>query len=294
MLKNINLTFSVFRERPVALLVGTIGRSLDYIKVAIDIVKSLVPKEMYTLALLCSFLRWTESSITRPKKGLFKIHIKQQDKDINIILRSQSSDIMTFAEVIMSREYAPVIELIQKKGHELPKLIIDAGANIGLSTVFFKTYFPNARVICIEPDPENVALLQQNLHENNFYDCDVIQAGLWHQDCQLALSHDFRDGLPWSIRVVEQEGGKIQGLSIASLLERCQGERIGILKVDIEGSEFELFRRNESVIPLLNQSDCIVAEIHEEFGSILEIENIFHANGFFSVRAGHLLIASRI
>jgi FkbM family methyltransferase len=193
--------------------------------------------------------------------------------------------------VIMSNEYAPVIELMKEQHKGAPKLIIDAGANIGLSTIFFKSYFPNARVICIEPDPENITLLQNNLDENKFFDCDVIRSGLWYKDCRLALSHDFRDGLPWSITVVEQEDGEIRGLGIASLLESCKGERIGLLKIDIEGSEFELFKRMESMLPLLKQSDCIVAEIHEEFGSASDIQIILENNSFFCTMNGHILTA---
>ncbi|MEH2048723.1 FkbM family methyltransferase [Nostoc sp.] len=286
--------FPVFRERPVALLVGLIGRSLDYAKAAIDRIKSLIPKEMYTLALLCSYLQWTGGRISRPVTGLFKIHTKFQNKDVNILLRSQSSDIMTFTEVIMSREYAPVINLIQKEGCELAPLIIDAGANIGLSTIFFKSYFPKARVICIEPDSENVALLQKNLNENHLYDCDVIQAGLWYKDCNLAISHDFRDGLPWAVRVIEQEVGGIRGVGITSLLEVCLGQRIGLLKIDIEGSEFELFRRTEAILPLLERSDFVVVEIHQEFGDISEIQNLLSNNAFYTVIVGHLLVARKI
>lgn len=286
--------FPVLRERPVALLFGLIGRFLDYAKAAIDRTKKLIPKDMYTLALLCNYLQWTGGRISRFSTGLFKVNTKVHNQDINIILRSQSSDIMTFAEVIMSSEYAPVIDLIKKEGYAISPLIIDAGANIGISTVLFKSYFPKARIICIEPDSENIELLQKNIHENHLDNCQVIQSGLWYKDCNLAISNDFRDGLPWSIKVVEDEEGGIRGLSITSLLQACLNQRIGLLKIDIEGSEFEIFKNQESVIPLLRQSDYIVIEIHEEFGKFSDIQSILEENSFICIKSGHLLIAKSI
>jgi FkbM family methyltransferase len=285
--------FPILKERPVALFFGLIGRFLDYAKAAIDRIKRLIPKEMYTLALLSSYLQWTGGRISCPERGIFKIYTKILDREVNFSLRSRSSDIMTFAEVIMSGEYLPVIELIQQQEREFSPLIIDAGSNIGLSTIFFKSYFPQARVICIEPDTDNVVMLQKNLNENNLSNCDVIQAGLWYKDCQLAISHDFRDGEAWSLRVIEQEEGNVSAIGISSLLESCSGERIGLLKIDIEGSEFELFRKLEVMIPLLNASDFIVAEIHQEFGDISEIENILSNNFFKTNVVNNILLGQK-
>ncbi|NEO92711.1 MAG: FkbM family methyltransferase [Moorea sp. SIO3G5] len=286
--------FSIIIERPLSLFLGFIGRLLDYLKAAIDRIRSKIPKEAYTLALLNSFLIWNKGKLERPKKGFFRAIFNENNKDIYINIRSQSSDIMTFAEVLIAKEYFPVVELITKKSDKDIHLIIDAGANIGISSVFFKAYFPDASVICIEPDTENIALLKENISDNKLTNCKVIQGGLWYKDCQLGLLHDFRDGLSWSIRVAEQADGTIKGIGILSLLEWCGNKRIGLLKIDIEGSEFNIFRQSEVISKLLAKTDFLVAEIHQEFGSCTEIQSILFENGFFSFESGNLLIASRL
>ncbi len=52
-------------------------------------------------------------------------------------------------------------------------LIIDAGAHIGLSTLYFKSMWPDARVIAIEPNPENLLYLQKNVEENRIEDVTI-------------------------------------------------------------------------------------------------------------------------
>src|SRR5262245_8086929 len=71
-------------------------------------------------------------------------------------LRLRGSDLMTFFQVIVH------------KGYELPwsgpdpRVIVDAGANIGLSSIWFATQYPEAKVIAIEPNRDNFALLEEN------------------------------------------------------------------------------------------------------------------------------------
>src|SRR6185295_2686495 len=57
-------------------------------------------------------------------------------------------------------------------------LIIDAGANIGLATLFFKYRYPNARVHCFEPNPASVDLLRRNIAENGLKDVEIHATAL--------------------------------------------------------------------------------------------------------------------
>ena len=76
-----------------------------------------------------------------------------------IKLRKNTSDADTFDQVFIEQNYKLQIN------H--PKLIIDAGANVGISTFYFKTLFPNAAIICIEPEEDNFILLKKNLKYKN-------------------------------------------------------------------------------------------------------------------------------
>lgn len=56
--------------------------------------------------------------------------------------------------------------------------IIDCGGNIGLTALYFKWLYPNARLTVFEPAPENIRLLKENLERNGMKDVRVVEAAL--------------------------------------------------------------------------------------------------------------------
>ncbi|HEY7772510.1 MAG TPA: FkbM family methyltransferase, partial [Marinagarivorans sp.] len=71
------------------------------------------------------------------------------------ILRIPSSDVPTYQQVFIDREY-------QFKVSKQPKVIVDAGANIGLAAIYFANQYPNAKIIAIEPEKGNFDQLTAN------------------------------------------------------------------------------------------------------------------------------------
>ena len=61
-----------------------------------------------------------------------------------------------------------------------PRVVVDAGANIGLSTVFFANKFPQAKIVAIEPEPSNFAMLRDNVAP--YPNVTPVQAALWKED----------------------------------------------------------------------------------------------------------------
>jgi hypothetical protein len=72
--------------------------------------------------------------------------------------------------------------------------ILDCGSNIGLSVIYFKRRFPDARIVAFEPDPANAALLQRNLHAFHHDDVDVKIKAVWREDTVLRFSRRRRRG----------------------------------------------------------------------------------------------------
>jgi hypothetical protein len=73
-----------------------------------------------------------------------------------IYLRTLTSDIPVYTQVFKECQY----------NFELPSdptVIIDAGANIGLASVFFATRYPEARIVSLEADSENFAHMRKNV-----------------------------------------------------------------------------------------------------------------------------------
>jgi FkbM family methyltransferase len=121
------------------------------------------------------------------------------------------------------------------------RFIIDAGANIGDSTVWYLNRFPEATVVAIEPDPENFPMLEKNCRPYGDR-AILIQAALWHNDEDVLRMVDSTMAIAKSVsKGAGVDGTDCRCISVASLLKLSSSGQIDILKCDIEGAELELF-----------------------------------------------------
>jgi len=179
-----------------------------------------------------------------------KIRIPQIEYPV--FLRLGTSDIAIFEEIFLIKEY-------DKIKFERAKIIIDAGANIGLFAVLMKNIYPEAKIVCIEPDIENVEILKKNVSSyNHVY---VENRGLWNKDTKLKAYDKYNSG-KWGI-IVEEDlvDGSISAITVKSLMNKYSFDHIDIFKIDIEGSEKQLFSNNfDSWLPAVK---CLVIELHD-------------------------------
>jgi FkbM family methyltransferase len=187
-----------------------------------------------------------------------KLHIKGY---INpVFFRYGSSDPDVFTQIFLFEEYSCIKDLKE------PKVIIDCGANVGYSSIYFLNKYPNASVIAIEPDPENFKVCEKNL---SYYDerVSLINSAIWSQKTGLIISkaENWGNAYEWAMQVKECKEGQepdIYAISIDDLLEDYGLSSIDLLKVDIEGSEAEIFAKNYE--NWLNKVKNIVIELHSE------------------------------
>ncbi|EFQ5382697.1 FkbM family methyltransferase [Salmonella enterica] len=122
-------------------------------------------------------------------------------------------------------------------------VIVDCGANIGTSVLHFLGEYPQARVVALEPAPDNFALLELNTRG---LDVELIPKGVSSSEGMMEL---VDTGEPFAYRLsVGQSVSRSVGQSVSlpvttmtKILEAYQPESLFILKVDIEGGEKELF-----------------------------------------------------
>lgn len=178
--------------------------------------------------------------------------------DVPLLCRHGSSDRDVFRLIYVEHEYA-ALQL------DSPRLIVDCGANVGYSAVYFLSRYPDARVVAIEPDPANFALLSCNLAPFASR-VRLIQAGIWSREVPLRLARSiFRDGREWATQVHEtgpREAGEIRGISIDSIMATERASHIDLLKMDIERSEVVVFGSGyENWLPNVNH---ILIELHDQ------------------------------
>lgn len=160
-------------------------------------------------------------------------------------LRQGSSDISVFEHVFIEDEFDIVLEN--------PALIVDAGANCGLASLYFATRYPTAKVIAIEPDSANCEIARRNVEGLNV---EVIESALWSSRTLLRIEDSSSE--PWAFRCIEAkpgEPGAFMALDMATILA---GRHCDLVKLDIEGAEVELFREPE----WLENVAAVIVEIH--------------------------------
>lgn len=158
--------------------------------------------------------------------------------DTHVLLRIASTDNAVYDQVFLEQEY-------RFNADGLTTFILDAGAHIGLASLYFARRYPSARIVAIEPDRANWRLAKLNTEGCNV---TVLRGALWNREAHLAIANP--DGSPWGYRVVEDLTGayaskddcglSLPGFTIEGLREHYKAERIDIFKMDIEGSEVEV------------------------------------------------------
>lgn len=114
-------------------------------------------------------------------------------------------------------------------------VIYDCGANVGLSCLYFKKQFPNARIKAFEADPAIAGVLRENMQLNHISGVEVIDKALWIDDKGVEFTVDNADG-----GSIYSEGDKIKIPSV-SLKELLKKEnRIDMIKMNVEGAELDL------------------------------------------------------
>jgi FkbM family methyltransferase len=172
-------------------------------------------------------------------------------------LRKHSTDFNVFRQIQVFGQYN--IRSLEK----IPvHTIVDLGANIGMSVLFFKSKYPEAQIIAVEPEQNNYRLLKKNVNgDPRTY---VLNNAIWSSSRELGL-YDNGSG-EYGYLVGEQKAdeiGTIRAITIGDIIEKYRLSRIDILKIDIEGSEKELFSGDCSA--WLPKVGCIIIELHDWF-----------------------------
>jgi FkbM family methyltransferase len=261
-----------------------------------------VPKMFETVRHLSAFKSLYERltaegcKIKKVKKNNLVKNFEIESIPFSVYLRRNSSDASVFNQILIELEYKPLIDFIYKHGEEGKiKTIIDAGANIGLTTIYLRRHFSHATLVSIEPDDDNFKILETNLTENKVENSYLLKAGVWENNSRLSIDRSFRDKQSWSISVKESaanSGDKntLQGVTISEIIDRFGFDEISVLKMDIEGAERFLFTE-EVAGTFLGKVKFLSLEIHDEYQCRTSIERVLEKYNFEYFQRGELTIA---
>jgi FkbM family methyltransferase len=145
-----------------------------------------------------------------------------------------------YPEIFLNRDYATAPDFEARR-------IIDAGANIGLATLFFRLEHPAAEIVCFEPDPRAYQYLERNLQRNEIKGVVAHNVGLGErrQQASLFVRPDELDSCQslsqgFAAAVNDEEPVSIS-VEIAPLSDYLDGS-VDLLKLDVEGAELAALR----------------------------------------------------
>jgi FkbM family methyltransferase len=198
--------------------------------------------------------RWVIAERILRQVGLKEIRLKPKGLDRSVFCRVTTSDMYEYQHLL-----GPKRDTIDLPVH--PKVIIDAGANVGYSVLRFRLQFPDAFIIALEPERTNITQFKKNCSG----DKNIIleEKALWRSNAQLRIRpRDVSEWGFWGFQVEEDPRGDISAISVGDLLIKYELPRIDLLKIDIEGSEKPLFQSPEAAL-WLERVEMILIETHD-------------------------------
>jgi FkbM family methyltransferase len=224
-------------------------------------------------------------SLGREKSNLYKIErfipIEKEFFGKKLYIHDIASFNMCNEELFQS-------EMYKFKASRPNPCIIDCGANLGMSIIYFKQLYPDASIIAFEADEHIFSFLEKNVKSFGYKDVELINKAVWN--CDDILSFIVEGGAGGRIEE-ETSKGKYKKVVCTSLKKYLAGRKVDFLKIDIEGAEYEVIKDCENE---LENIDYLFIEYHsmpdqeQNLHKILEIVNksgfSYHIKEAYTVR----------
>ncbi|MGF7404799.1 FkbM family methyltransferase [Campylobacter concisus] len=194
---------------------------------------------------------------------------KRYERVNNVKFHKYSFDVPDLPSFVWQFKEIFVDEIYKFQTDSITPVIFDCGSNIGMSCLYFKQLFKNAKIKAFEADPEIAKVLKANITNNNINDVEIIDKAVWINNEGIEFGSDGADG--GSVNAGNNKV-KIKSIRLREFLEK--EAFIDLLKIDIEGAEYNVLKDcNDSLKNVQN----IFIEYHswnsesQKLGEILEI-----------------------
>jgi FkbM family methyltransferase len=177
---------------------------------------------------------------------VLKIKIRQLDR--TVCIRGKTSDRLAIGNLALGYPHVRIADI---------KTIIDAGANIGDSSLALAAMYPEARVLSLEPNEQTFEILTRNIQSHPRI--SAAKLALWSHCTTVKIKNPASSALDSSVS--EEKDGRVQAYEIPALLNLQKWAAVDLLKLDIEGAEREVFRAKD--LNWVHTLKVMIVETHD-------------------------------
>lgn len=179
----------------------------------------------------------------------------------NLLIPDTASFLSAYKEIFLEKIYKFSTKTVNPK-------ILDLGANIGLSVLFFKDLYPQSEITALEADPKIFSYLKNNVESRGYKDVKLVNQAVWYQNTTLSFNSEGADAGQVISGINESSSIDVEAVDISELL---QNNQFDFIKMDIEGAE-------EWVVPrckgLLDSVQNFFIEYHSKVGEKQKLNEI--------------------
>src|ERR1700722_13382317 len=185
--------------------------------------------------------------------------------DVKIRYRLNKGDLHSIREIWLQQAYR--LPFADPSG-----VLLDLGANIGMASLWLAKTYSFTQVIAVEPDPNNAALVRQNLELNGIAG-QVLEAAIGPKE---ALAR-FESSALSNLGRLSENGSLVPMISVGTIIQKFAVTRFALIKIDIEGGEQELF---DGPTEWLERTEAIIIEFHPTIVDYPRLTTLVSSNGF--------------
>ncbi|MDC3315697.1 FkbM family methyltransferase [Candidatus Thioglobus sp.] len=221
-----------------------------------------------------------------------------------VYYRSSTSDMALIYEILLKSKYKSEYYLPEKLN---PKVVFDIGGNIGITSIYLSSIFPDAKIYTFEPMPENFEILQKNISQYKNIRAFNYGLGSKNGNFKVYLSNDPENfgGIsfyPDAHGNQEKSYISCEVKNVNEIINDLEVESIDLIKIDTEGAEYDILSTLK--VDILRGTSWITGELHgnKDFELLNYLSNFGFSislnkqigNRLFMFHAGKLEVISKL
>lgn len=203
---------------------------------------------------------WPEGLRLRLFRGEEGLSLLNFREGFSLVVRGGTRDWDVVHELFFANGYQKALQLLAAHPNRTPR-VLDLGGNIGSFTLLAHRHKPGARITSFEPGPPNIRLFQMNMLANNMPEDRIELRQVAVSGTSGKATWYFDSANPGGSSFYGEKGTPVEVQIVA--LEQVIGEGnedIALLKIDIEGSEYDLLAHTPSSV--WKRVQAIALELH--------------------------------